>query len=138
MDTNRFLITDELWARIQWLALGKETDRGRTGANNRLFIEAVLHVARTGLPWRDLPPSFGPWNSNYQRFARWAKKGVWNQIFDALSQHGDYDTVMLDSTIVRAHQHAAGALKKRAIKQLGGLAEALQQRSTSSLMQKAG
>ena len=138
MDTNRFLISDELWAKIQWLVPGKESDPGRTGADNRLFIEAVLHVARTGLPWRDLPPGFGPWNSNYQRFARWAKKGVWNQIFDALSQHGNYETVMLDSTIVRAHQHAAGALKKTVVKQLAALVEELQLRSTSSPMHAAG
>ena len=138
MNNSRFIVSDELWARIRWLVPGKETDPGRTASDNRLFVEAVLHVARTGVPWRDLPPSFGPWNSIYKRFARWTSKGVWNQIFDLLSQAGDYGTVMLDSTIVRAHQHAAGAHKKTEIKQLAALVEALRQRSTSSLIRKAG
>ena len=78
-------------------------------------------MARTGVPWRDLPPEFGPWNSVFRRFSRWADKGVWQKIFATLSEDADFEEVFLDSTIVRAHQHAAGALKKRGNKVLAVL-----------------
>lgn len=109
----RLLLRDDQWARIEGLLQGKDGDRGRTGANNRLFVEAVLWMARTGAPWRDLPPEFGPWNTAFRRFSRWADKGVWKAIFARLSEDADFEEVFLDSTIVRAHQHAAGASKKR-------------------------
>ena len=107
------MLRDDQWARIEGLLQGKHGDRGRTGANNRLFVEAVLWMARTGAPWRDLPPEFGPWNTAFRRFSRWADKGVWKTIFARLSEDADFEEVFLDSTIVRAHQHAAGASKKR-------------------------
>ena len=107
------MLRDDQWARIEGLLQGKDGDRGRTGANNRLFVEAVLWMARTGAPWRDLPPEFGPWNTAFRRFSRWADKGVWQNIFTRLSEDADFEEVFLDSTIVRAHQHAAGASKKR-------------------------
>jgi transposase len=78
-----------------------------------LFVEAVLWMARTGAPWRDLPPTFGPWNTAFRRFSRWADKGVWQVLFARLAEEADFEEVFLDSTIVRAHQHAAGAPKKR-------------------------
>ncbi len=109
----RLLLRDDQWARIEPLLQGKAGDRGRTGADNRLFVEAVLWIARTGVPWRDLPAEFGTWNSVFRRFSRWADKGVWQKIFATLSQDADFGEVFLDSTIVRAHQHAAGASKKR-------------------------
>ena len=71
---RRFELTDAQFARIEHRLLGKSTDPGRTAANNRLFLDAVLWVLRTGSPWRDLPERFGPWNSVFQRFNRWAKK----------------------------------------------------------------
>ena len=117
----RLLLRDDQWERIESLLQGKEGDRGRTGADNRLFVEAVLWIARTGVPWRDLPPEFGPWNSVFRRFSRWADKGVWQKIFVTLSEDADFEEVFLDSTIVRAHQHAAGALKKRDNKVLAAL-----------------
>ena len=80
------------------------------------FVEAVLWIARTGSPWRDLPPEFGLWNSAYQRFARWSRQGVWHRIFTQLAGDADFEEVFIDSTIVRAHQHAAGAAKKTAIR----------------------
>jgi transposase len=76
----------------------------------------VLWIARTGSPWRDLPERFGRWNSVYQRFARWSKKGVWQKIFGILAQ--DAEEVFIDSTVVRAHQHAAGAPEKKATMRL--------------------
>jgi transposase len=118
----RLLLRDDQWVRIEPLLQGKAGDRGRTGADNRLFVEAVLWIARTGVPWRDLPPEFGAWNSVFRRFSRWADKGVWQKIFATLSKDADFEEVFLDSTIVRAHQHAAGASKKRDNKVLAVLA----------------
>lgn len=117
----RLLLRDDQWARIEHMVQGKDGDRGRTGSDNRLFVEAVLWMARTGVPWRDLPPEFGPWNSAFRRFSRWADKGVWQAIFARLSEDADFEEVFLDSTIVRAHQHAAGASKKRDNKVLDAL-----------------
>ena len=105
-------LRNEQWQRIEAMLPGKKSDRGRTAVDNRLFVEAVLWVARTGAPWRDLPPEFGFWNSVYQRFARWSNSGVWHRVFQTLAEDADFATVFLDSTIVRAHQHAAGARKK--------------------------
>ena len=112
-------LLDEQWKRIEAFLPGKEGDRGRTGADNRLFVEAVLWIARTGSPWRDLPPQFGNWNSVYQRFARWSRAGVWHRVFAALAKERRFREVFIDSTIVRAHQHAAGAPKKTAPKRSG-------------------
>ena len=81
----------------------------RDEAALRRFIEAVLWILRTGAPWRDLPEVFGRWNSAFRRFSRWAAKGVWDRVFAALSDDADFEYLILDSTIVRAHQHAAGA-----------------------------
>ena len=102
-------LTDAQWNRIQDWVPGKATDCGVTGRDNRLFVDAVLWVARTGSPWRDLPDAFGEWNSVYVRFSRWAKKGVWESLFNALADAPDFEYLIIDSTIVRAHQHAAGA-----------------------------
>jgi len=104
---RRYEIKDYEWVRLEPLLPGKVGDVGRSAADNRLFINAVLWVARSGAPWRDLPERFGNWNSVYQRFRRWSKKGVWQQVFEAL-QEPDLDWLLLDSTTVRAHQHAAG------------------------------
>lgn len=120
----RLLLRDDQWVRIEGLLQGKPGDRGRTGADNRLFVEAVLWMARTGAPWRDLPAAFGPWNTAFRRFSRWADKGVWQTLFARLSEDADFEEVFLDSTIVRAHQHAAGASKKKDNKVLAVLVEA--------------
>ena len=105
----RMNLRDDQWERICHLLPGKEGDRGCTAADNRLFVEAVLWMARAGAPWRDLPEEFGLWNSVYKRFARWQERGVWQQVFAALAEDGDFEEVFLDSTVIRAHQHAAGA-----------------------------
>lgn len=106
---RRHEISDADWARVEPLL-----PRGGPGpkADDRLFVNAVLYVAKTGLPWRDLPGRFGNWNSAWRRFDRWARKGVWAALFDAL-QDPDTEWLLLDSTVVRAHQCAAGAKKKR-------------------------
>ena len=107
-----YRITDEQFARIEHLLPGKAADRGVTAGDNRLFIDAVLWIDRTGAPWRALPAHFGHWNSVFRRFRRWAEAGVWARIFSEL-QDTDFEWVMLDTTMVRAHQHAAGQKKQR-------------------------
>jgi transposase len=108
---RRHEITDEQWNRIKDFLPGKSGDPGRTAVDNRRFINAVLWIARTGAPWRDLPERLGEWNSVFQRFNRWCKRGVWARLLE-LWKDPDLEYLMLDSTIIRAHQHAAGAQKK--------------------------
>lgn len=106
---NRHRIRDDQWEKIKDCLPGKKDDPGRTACDNRAFIEAVMWVAKTGAPWRDLPEELGSWNTVYQRFSRWSKKGVWQMIFNTLAVDCDTEWLMIDSSIVRAHQHAAGA-----------------------------
>ena len=89
--------------------LGKPSDPGRSGKNNRLFVEAVLWIARTGSPWRDLPASFGHWNSVFTRFRDWVKADVWKRLFDAVSDEPDMEYARVDATIVKVHRHGQGA-----------------------------
>src|ERR1700728_326485 len=106
----RHAITDGKWDRIKDLLPGKKSDPGVTALDNRLFIDAVLWIAKTGAPWRDLPERFGNFNSVWRRFDRWSRKGVWERVFREL-QDDDLEWLLLDSTVIRAHQHAAGAKK---------------------------
>jgi transposase len=106
---HRFVINDAVWEEIAPLVPGKASDRGVTARDNRLFLEAVLWRVRTGLPWRDLPREFGNWNSVFQRFRRWARAGVFERIFERLSGEPDFEYVLIDGTIVAAHQKASGA-----------------------------
>jgi transposase len=103
------MLTDEQWAGIAPLCAGKVGDPGRRGRDNRLFIEAVLWIARTGSPWRDLPEEFGKWNSVFQRFRRWAKSDIFNHIFHELSKDSDFEYGMVDGSIVKVHRHGQGA-----------------------------
>jgi putative transposase len=105
----RLVLSDGQWLRIERLCAGKSGDPGVSGRDNRMFVEGVLWIARTGSPWRDLPACFGRWNSVFQRFSRWSREGVWHRIFAALCDDPDFEYLILDSTIVRAHQHATGA-----------------------------
>jgi transposase len=106
---KRTVLNNEQWARIAPLLPGKEGDPGRSGEDNRLFLEAVLWIVRAGAPWRDLPPQFGKWSSVWQRFRRWAKKGVFERIFKAFSQDPDFEYALIDGTIVKVHRHGTGA-----------------------------
>jgi transposase len=103
----RHAVSDADWDRIKHLL----PTRG-PAADNRLFVDAILYVARTGVPWRDLPGRFGNWNSAWRRFDRWARAGVWQRVFEAL-QDPDLEWLILDSTVIRARPCAAGAKKKR-------------------------
>lgn len=109
--SRRYELTDSEWDRIESLLPGKPGDAGGRGKDNRLFVNAVVWGLRTGAPWRDLPERFGIWNSVYVRFNRWSKSGVWTRVFREL-QDPDLSAMMLDSTVIRAHQHAAGAARK--------------------------
>jgi transposase len=102
-------LSDEQWARVAPLLPGKVGDPGRSGADNRLFLEAVLWIARAGAPWRDLHPAFGHWNAAFKRFRRWAVKGVFEALFERLSADPDFEYAIIDGTIVRVHQHGTGA-----------------------------
>ena len=106
---ERFLLSDAQFEKIAPILPGKNSDPGRTAANNRLFVEAVLWIVRTGAPWRDLPVCFGCWNSAFRRFRRWSRKGVFEKIFNVLSGDPDFEYAIVDGTIVRVHQHGAGA-----------------------------
>lgn len=105
----RTVLTDVQWERIAPLLPGKEGDPGRTGENNRRFVEGVLWMVRTGAPWRDLPEYFGKWSSVWKRFRRWALKGVFEKLFQALSDEPDFEYALIDGTIVKVHRHATGA-----------------------------
>ncbi|MGH6851692.1 MAG: IS5 family transposase [Methylocella sp.] len=109
---RRYALRDDQWERIKELLPGRKGSVGVTAADNRLFVEAVLYRYRAGVPWRDLPERFGDWKNVHQRFSRWAKSGVWERLFQHLAADADNEYAMIDSTIVRAHQHSAGAEKK--------------------------
>ena len=106
---DRLVLSDAAWERMTPLIIGRPDQKGSTGRDNRMFVQAVLW--RTGSPWRDLPDVFGDWSSVFRRFSRWSSKGVWWRIFEAMSDDPDFEYLVIDSTIVRAHQHAAGAKK---------------------------
>jgi transposase len=107
----RYALRDDQWVRIKDLLPGRLGSVGVTAADNRLFVDAVLDRYRAGIPWRDLPERFGDWNNTHRRFSRWAKSGVWQRVFECLAGDADNEYAMIDSTIVRAHQHSAGARK---------------------------
>lgn len=114
----RYMLTDDLWAAMEPLArAAKQHTGGQPPAlPERDFFEALLYLARTGIPWRDLPSEFGRWDAVYNRFRRWIHSGALQRLFEALTadpQFGDVRRVFIDSTIVRAHQHAAGARRKK-------------------------
>jgi transposase len=108
---RRYGLRDDQRDRIKDLLPGREGHVGGTAKDNRLFIEAVLYRFRTGCPWRDLPERFGHWKAVHQRFSRWAQSGVFDCIFKLLAEGHDNEYMMIDATIVRAHQRSAGAQK---------------------------
>ncbi|HYT20128.1 MAG TPA: IS5 family transposase [Candidatus Polarisedimenticolia bacterium] len=108
---ERFGLRNDQWERIKDVLPGRVGHVGGTAEDNRLFVEGVLYRFRTGCPWRDLPERFGYWKSVHQRFSRWAKSGVFERAFKLLASDHDNEYMMIDATIVRAHQHSAGAKK---------------------------
>lgn len=109
---SRHDISDEDWAKIEHLLPGRPGSHGGgTAGDNRLFVNAIRYLARTGLAWRDLPGCFGNYNSLWQRYNRWCTKGVWRAVARALRDE-DQEWLIVDSTCVRAAPAAAGAKKK--------------------------
>jgi len=120
--SDRDLLSDEQWARIAPLIPGGAKGKRGPRANNRLFVEAIVWMARSGARWRDLPERFGKHDSVKHRYYDWVERGVFLSLFKALSEDADFDWLMLDSTIVRAHQHAAGARREKGGRMPRGLA----------------
>jgi transposase len=112
MPLARYALTDQQWEKIADKLPGRAGSVGVTAKDNRLFVDAVLYKFRAGIPWRDLPARFGPWHPVYQRFNRWSKAGIWQNLFEQLSRVPDNEYALIDATIVRAHRSASGALKK--------------------------
>ena len=111
---RRYGLRDDQWERIKDCLPGRAGSVGVTARDNRLFVEAVLYRYRAGIPWRDLPERFGDPVKIHTRFGRWAGSGVWQRLFEHLAEDADTEYAMIDSTIVRAHRHSAGARKKGA------------------------
>lgn len=114
-----YYLTDEHFEQINRLLPPEDSGPGRPPiVRNREALEGILHILRTGTPWRDLPPAYGHWHTIYMRWQRWIERGVWGDILQLLKRLKGVELkiVFLDSTVVRAHQHAAGAAKKKVIR----------------------
>jgi transposase len=107
LQPKRYELTQAQWERIAPMLPGKASDPGRTAGDNRVFVNGCLWVLRSGAHWRDLPERYGQWKTLHKRFTRWAKAGVWDAVFASLTKDRDNQYLMLDSTLVRAHQQAA-------------------------------
>jgi len=111
MQTHRrHDISDKVWENIRDFLPGTKGSVGRPPVDNRLFINAVFWILRTGAPWRDLPPDLGNWKNTHRRFCRWRDRGVWEKILEALITEPDFEWLIIDSTYCKVHPHAAGAI----------------------------
>ncbi len=117
----RYDLSDEEWAIIEPLLPNKP--RGVPRADDRRVLNGIFFILRTGCPWRDLPERYGPYTTVYNRYNRWAKAGVWLRIFEALAACSPASLQLIDSSIIRAHQHAAGGKKGPRITPLAVLVE---------------
>ena len=130
---RRHELTDEEWARIEPLLPSERGRRARPAKlSNRTFMNAVFYLAKTGVPWRDLPERFGPWKTVHVKFSRWNKLKVFDRILQCFAQGADREASIVDSTYVRAHQHSAGGKGGPKFNVLDALAEVLQPKSTLS------
>lgn len=111
---RRHELTDIQFEKIESFLPGRKESSGVTAKDNRLFVNAVIWIFKTGPPWRDLPERFGNWSSVHRRFTRWSKTGVFDRVFRVLSEDADMEFLLMDGTIVKAHQHSSGAKKKKA------------------------
>jgi len=123
MGISRYELSDVQWERIKDVLAGRSESVGRTASDNRLFVNGVLWVLRSGAHWHDLPERYGKYKSLHKRFSRWAANGVWEKIFRELLRDRKNQYLMIDSTIVRAHQQAATGRKKGAKTRLWGVPE---------------
>lgn len=106
---RRHDITDRVWQLLEPRLPGREGAWGGKARDNRLFINAVFWILRTGAPWRDLPPNYGDWKNTHRRFCRWRDKGIWESLLEQLVTEPDYEWLMIDASHVKVHPHAAGA-----------------------------
>lgn len=119
---RRYELTQEQYEKIKGVLPGKASDPGRTAADNHQFVNGVLWILRSGAHWHDLPERYGNWKSMHKRFSRWAQKGVWEKVFEHLLKDPKNDYVMIDSSLVKAHQQAATGKRGR-VNRLWGEAE---------------
>ena len=105
----RYDLSEAEWRLIEQLLPNKP--RGVARVDDRRVINGIFCVARTGSPWRDLPDRYGPYTTVYNRYNRWARGGVWLRIFETLAAKSPQSMQLIDSSIIRAHQHAAGGKK---------------------------
>jgi transposase len=112
---HRGELTESEWGRLEPLLPPEKPETGRTNKDHRQIINGILWRERTGAPWRDLPKRYGPWSTVYSRFWRWREAGIWDRVFAAVQQEEDaagavdWEVQFVDSSVIRAHQHAAGA-----------------------------
>ena len=123
MGASRYELSDVQWEKIRDFLPGRVESVGRTAADNRVFVNGVLWVLRSGAHWHDLPERYGKYKSLHKRFSRWAASGVWEKVFHELVRDRKNLYLMIDSTIVRAHQQAATGRKKGAKTRLWGVPE---------------
>jgi transposase len=122
---RRYELTDEQWEQLKdMLPAERKPQGGRLAKNNRQMVNAMLWVVRSGAPWRDLPEYYGPWQSVYTRFRRWEKLGLFDQMLKTIAANPDSESIMIDATIIRVHQHGAGAKGGSTIKPLDDREEA--------------
>ncbi|CDH05484.1 conserved hypothetical protein [Xenorhabdus bovienii str. oregonense] len=106
---RRHDISDHIWSLLEPHLPGRKGAWGRVAYDNRLFINAVFWILRTGAPWRDLPPDYGDWKNTHRRFCRWRDKGVWEGLLEELLFEPDFEWLMIDASHIKVHPHAAGA-----------------------------
>lgn len=106
---RRHDISDGVWASLEPNLPGRDGAWGGKARDNRLFINAVFWILRTGAPWRDLPPDYGDWKNTHRRFCRWRDKGIWEALLEQLVTEPDYEWLMIDASHIKVHPHAAGA-----------------------------
>ena len=123
MGIKRYELSEAQWRRIEPMLPGKVSDPGRTAQDNRLFINGVLWVLRSGARWSDLPERYGKYKTVHKRFTRWARAGVWEGIIALLARDRDHEYLMIDSSIVRAHAQAAPGQKGGRATRLWGVPE---------------
>jgi len=107
---RRHDISDKTWNLLEPLLPGRKGSWGGVAKDNRLFINAVFWILRTGAPWRDLPPDYGDWKNTHRRFCRWRDKGIWEKLLEKLVIDPDYEWLMIDASHIKVHPHATGAL----------------------------
>jgi len=131
----RFNLTDEEWTEVEPFI---PTKRKSARVDDRRVLNGILYVLRTGIPWRDLPEAYGPYTTVYNRFNRWAGRGIWKRIFERLAEKSRDPLHMMDSTVVKAHRAASGGKGGNGNKESGSAAVGGRRRFTPRLMVKVG